>query len=253
MIERIKLLEYLNEFLNPSGFNDFCPNGLQVEGATDISKLIAGVTASEALIQAAIAQQADTILVHHGYFWKGEDPVVKGIKQRRLKLLLEHNINLLAYHLPLDAHPVVGNNAQLAVLLDIDVQEISQKKGFKGLLWAGHLQRPMTAGDLSTHISDRMGGRQPLHIGHPERQVETIAWCSGGGQSYIEEAVSMGVVAYLTGAASEQTTHIAREYGIEFYAAGHHATEKGGPIALANHLSNTFDIDATFIDIENPV
>ncbi len=251
MIELKELVAYTNDLLEIDRFQDYCPNGLQVEGKPQIQRLISGVTASQALIDAAIDRQADAILVHHGYFWRGEDARIVGLKQRRIKSLLEHDINLLAYHLPLDAHPVYGNNVQLGKRLQMAVEgQFGPDKPAIGLY--GRLAEPMLAIDFADHLEITLGHR-PLHIPASGNSIQSIAWCTGAAQGYIEQAIALGVDAYLTGEVSEQTVHLAREGGIHFYAAGHHATERDGARALAEHLAQQFDLEQQFIDIPNPV
>ena len=244
---RSDLLQELDQILQPWNFKDYGPNGLQVEGRAEIRRLVTGVTASRALIEAAIEAQADAILVHHGLFWRGQTGVVTGWMRRRLGLLLGHDINLLAYHLPLDAHPELGNNAQLAHLLGINVLgEIEP------LVPWGELSMPVSGLELASWIEARLG-RKPLWCGDtgPDT-VSRVAWCTGGGQSFIDAAARFGVDAFITGEVSEQTIHSAREQGLHFYAAGHHATERGGIRALSEWLTETTDLDVTFIDIPNP-
>lgn len=251
MVQLKDLLSYSNNVLEIERFNDYCPNGLQVEGKTEVQKIISGVTASQALIDAAIEEKADVLLVHHGYFWKGEDARITGLKYKRISSLIESGINLLAYHLPLDAHPLYGNNAKLAEILDLEIAgtfpSASDAVGMYGTL-----KTPMSAGDFSQKMN-AMLTREPMHIGENSKQIHTIAWCSGAAQGYIEAAAELGVDAYLTGEISEQTVHIAREHGMHFFAAGHHATERYGVQALAEHLASHFDLDHQFIDIPNPV
>lgn len=245
------LLEYCQEYLSVEQFRDYCPNGLQVEGRSQIHKIATGVTACQALIDGAIAAQADVLLVHHGYFWKGEDASIVGMKYRRVKALMDANINLLAYHLPLDAHPEVGNNAQLAKRLGLvvegDMQEAKPSIGMRG-----HLDTVLTADEFSQRIEKSLQ-RTPLHVGDGKAKIHSIAWCSGGAQSYIHHAIKLGVDAYLTGEVSEQTVHIARENNIHFFSAGHHATETYGVQALAEHLAEKYNLQHEFIDIPNPV
>ena len=245
------LLRYSQDILEVDRFNDYCPNGLQVEGREEISKIVSGVTASQALIDAAIEEKADLLLVHHGYFWKGEDARLIGLKYQRVRRLIEAGINLVAYHLPLDAHPLYGNNAQLSEKLSFEVMgRFPDDNAAVGM--HGKLETPLTAKEFSVHIN-KVLGREPLHIGDQSVTINTLAWCSGAAQGYIEQAAAMGVDAYLTGEVSEQTVHIARECGIQFYAAGHHATERYGVKALAEHLAAHFELNHTFIDIDNPV
>lgn len=251
MVQLADLLSYTQDILESERFQDYCPNGLQVQGKAQINTLVSGVTASQALIDAAVAAGADALLVHHGYFWKGEDARILGLKYQRVKSLLDADISLIAYHLPLDAHPLFGNNACLAEKLGLQVAgRFGQSQPAIGMY--GTLDKPMSAAEFSTLISTRLE-REPLHIGEPDAQIHTIAWCSGAAQGYIEEAAALGVDAYLTGEASEQTVHSAREHGIHFYAAGHHATERYGVQALGEHLAQHFGLKHHFIEIPNPV
>ena len=252
MIQRDELLVYLTDLLNVDAFADYAPNGLQVEGRPEVRKVIGGVTACQALVDAAVEKGADALLVHHGYFWKGEFPCVTGIKQRRLKALLAADINLLAYHLPLDAHAELGNNAQLAELLGLQREGLFGNAGGPDIGQYGRLAQPQSAESFGERLNAKLG-RKPLHIGEAGAEIKTIAWCTGGAQSYIEQAVELGVDAFLTGEVSEQTVHIAREQGIHFFGAGHHATERGGVQALGAHLAANLDVEFEFVDIDNPV
>lgn len=251
-MKRVKLVNQLTELLKPFSIPDYCPNGLQVEGKAEIHKIITGVTASQALIDQAIARGADAILVHHGYFWKGEEQAVTGMKKRRLQSLLAHDINLLAYHLPLDVHPELGNNAQLGKLLDMTIERPLEPWNKNCVAVKGKLNTPMTAADFAAHVATVLG-RKPLLNQAGDHLIRTIAWCTGGGQSYIDLAASQGVDAYLTGEASEQTIHSSNEQGIHFIAAGHHATERYGVKALGEYLASQYGLDVEFVDIENPV
>jgi len=254
MVTRSELVDYINTLLNISAFDDYAPNGLQVEGSNQISKIIGGVTASQALIDAALEQKADAILVHHGFFWKGEDVRVVGMKHRRLKSLLMADMNMLAYHLPLDAHHQLGNNAQLARLLKIDVQGSfgGAGTGATALAMHGCLRKPIAGAVFHQQLTAALQ-RTPLHIAVNDKPLQHIAWCTGAAQSYFEAAVALGVDAFITGEISEQTTHIARESGVDFFAAGHHATERYGVLALGKDLADHFGLDFSFIDIDNPV
>lgn len=251
MVHLRDLLRYLDDLLEVDRFSDYCPNGLQVEGGATVKRLVSGVTASQALIEAAIEAGADALLVHHGYFWKGEAAPIVGLKKRRIARLLEHDISLLAYHLPLDAHPVYGNNTQLAQVLGLTIEGSFGPPSNPGIGLYGRLGEALPAGDLAQHIGERLG-RAPLHVGDPAAMVQTLAWCTGAAQGLIEEAARLGVDAYLTGEVSEQTVHVARENGLHFYAAGHHATERYGAKALGEHLGAHFGIEQQFIDIDNP-
>ena len=253
MAQLNSIVKYCNDLLQINEFRDYCPNGLQVEGKDEVEKIICGVSACQDLIEAAIEQQADLLLVHHGYFWKNEDAVITGIKRKRIQRLLENNISLLAYHLPLDAHAELGNNKTLADKLNIQIEEVVQAGPAKGLLWSGHLQSATQADEFASHI-ERQLNRAPLHLaGASNRPIKTLAWCSGGAQHYIEQAAGMGVDAFISGEVSEQTYHLAKELDIHYFAAGHHATESYGVQALAEHLSDEFNLSVKFIDIPNPV
>ena len=252
MMQRNELVDYLAQLLDVARFNDYAPNGLQVEGSATVARIIGGVTASQALVEAAREKGADALLVHHGYFWKGEDPCVVGMKQRRLKALLDAGINLLAYHLPLDAHPELGNNAQLAALLGFSATGGFGGQGGPDIGQQGELAVPRSGEALAVHIARQLG-REPLHIAGPQAEIRRIAWCTGAAQSYIEEAAALGVDAFVTGEVSEQTVHVAREMGIHFFAAGHHATERYGVQALGQHLASRFEVAFEFVDIPNPV
>lgn len=242
-----ELENIVNQQLNSGAFSDYAPNGLQVEGRTEVKTLITGVTASQALVDEAVARNADAILVHHGYFWKSEPAVIKGMKRNRLRALLANDINLYGWHLPLDAHPTLGNNAQLAKLLDIEV-----KGEVQPLVFWGELSTPLSGEALAQRIEEKLG-RMPLHCGdNAPAQIRRVAWCSGGGQGFIDSAAAFGVDAYITGEVSEQTIHSAREQGLHFFAAGHHATERGGIKALGEWLASEHGLDVTFIDIPNP-
>lgn len=252
MITRTECLSYIDTLLEPARFHDYCPNGLQVAGKGQIKTLISGVTASQALIDEAIEFEADALLVHHGFFWRGEDPRVIGIKQRRLKQLLMNDINLIAYHLPLDAHPVLGNNAQLAALLGIEIDGRIADTGDPAIGMCGCFSEPKSAPEFADELRQSLG-RGPLVIQGHNRPMTTIGWCTGAAQGYIEQAAELGLDAYLSGEVSEQTAHLARELGINYFAAGHHATERYGVKALGEHLAEKFEIQHQFIDIDNPV
>ncbi|MFQ3250723.1 MAG: dinuclear metal center YbgI/SA1388 family protein [Glaciecola sp.] len=251
-MKRHEFITLIDELLQPDLINDYCPNGLQVEGSEEINRVITGVTASQALIDAAIKQQADCVLVHHGYFWKGESQAITGIKMRRIKSLLTHNINLLAYHLPIDIHPELGNNAQLGKLLNIG--SIQNHPGLKpkGIVMFGDLSAKQSAEDLQMQIVKALS-RDVIHVsGNTNRPIKRIAWCTGGGQGYIDACAEIGVDAFISGEISEQTTHSARELDIHYFAAGHHATERYGVKALGEYLSKTAGLEVTFVDIDNP-
>ncbi len=252
MIELDVMCHYLDDLLDVSAYADYAPNGLQVEGASEVKSIAVGVTASLALIEAAVAMKADAILVHHGYFWKNENPCVTGIKKRRLELLLKNNISLLSYHLPLDAHPRYGNNVVLGKRLDIDIEGALAPRLGDGLVLHGRLAAPLSPAEFVSLLEKHLA-RRPLHLPGGPSRIQHVAWCSGAAQGYFEQVAAMGVDAYLTGEVSEQSTHIALETGTHFFSAGHHATERYGVQALAEHLQARFSIDCHFLDIANPV
>lgn len=252
MTQCVELVTYCNNLLESAAFQDYCPNGLQVEGRPEIRRIISGVTASQAMIEAAIEAEADMLLVHHGYFWRGEAAPITGLKQRRIRALLEHDINLVAYHLPLDAHTRYGNNVQLAELMGWRITGGLEANNPRSIGLQGELEGELSGEQLARELETRLK-RKPMFIAGHDRPVKRIAWCTGGAQGYIEKAVALGVDAFITGEVSEQTFHIARECGIHFYAAGHHATERYGVQALGEHLAQQFSLEHRFIDIDNPV
>jgi dinuclear metal center YbgI/SA1388 family protein len=250
-IARDELANYLARTLDITRFRDYCPNGMQVEGRDRIGTLVTGVTASKALLDAAIDAKADAILVHHGYFWRGEDMRVVGPKHHRLKLLLTHDISLFAYHLPLDMHPEFGNNAQLARQLGLAAEG---RFGEDNLGWLGRVQDDgvKKVGDLARVVEERLG-RAPLLIGDPAQVLGTVGWCTGAAQNLLGDAIAAGATAYLSGEISEPTVHLAREAGVAYLACGHHATERYGVQAVGDHLAAQFGIRHVFVDIGNPV
>lgn len=253
MAQLNSIVEYCNDLLRINEFSDYCPNGLQVEGFSEVNRIICGVTACQDLIEAAIEKHANVLLVHHGYFWKNEDAVITGIKRKRIQRLLEHGISLLAYHLPLDAHQEFGNNAALAQQLSIKIGGCVMQGASKGLLWNGELESPVSASEFALLIEKQLN-RKPLHLSDASnKKIKTVGWCTGGAQHYIEDAAAMGLDAFISGEVSEQTFHLAKELDIHYFAAGHHATETYGVQALARHLSEKFKVEAEFVDILNPV
>lgn len=248
-MQRDELRAYLDAALECARFRDYSPNGLQVEGRSEIRRIVCGVTACQALLDAAVACEADAVLVHHGYFWKGEDGRIAGIRKARLATLLKHDINMFAYHLPLDAHAEWGNNAQLAVRAGWRVEG---RFGDQSVGFWGTLAEPATAQSVANTLSS-ITGRNSQLVGDAERLVKRIAWCSGGAQGYFDEAIAIGADLYISGEISEHTYHLAVETGVPYLAAGHHATERYGVQALAAHLSEQFGLECEFVDIDNPV
>lgn len=253
MMNNIQLESVLNELLSPHLIKDYCPNGLQVEGKSEVKKIITGVTACQALIDRAIEEQADALLVHHGFFWKGEPAEIRGMKYRRIKALIENGINLYAYHLPLDVHPTLGNNAKLAEMLDIEVLGGLEEGNPNSVAIYGQLSQPLSGEELAARLSITLH-REPLHIGdNAPKEIKTLGWCTGGGQDFIELAANKGLDAFISGEISERTVHISRELGIHYFSAGHHATERYGIKSLGEYLADKHNFDVMFIDVDNPV
>lgn len=255
-ISRTELVRWLDSYLDTSRFKDYCPNGLQVEGTENVRHIVTGVTASLALLEAAVERGADTVLVHHGWFWKNEDERIRGMKKKRLAFALKHDLNLIAYHLPLDAHPEVGNNTQLARLLgfkqDLNADGLPTGIGPGGLIQTGYLDIPETLDSLAHKISALLQ-RDALTVGNPQQLIQRLAWCTGGAQGFMSEAIEAGVDLYLSGEASEPTYHYAQESNTAYIGAGHHATERYGVKALGEKVAQHFTLRVDFIDINNPI
>ncbi|GAA5179254.1 Nif3-like dinuclear metal center hexameric protein [Niveibacterium umoris] len=248
-MHRDELQRYLDDLLGAPRIKDYCPNGLQVEGRAEIRRLVCGVTASLSLIEAAIRLGADGLLVHHGYFWRGEDPRVVATRRKRLAALISHDLNLFAYHLPLDVHPDLGNNAQLARVMGWLPEG---RFGEQDVGMIGRIEAPATLTHVARSIAARLG-REPLVVGESAEPIQRIAWCTGAAQSMFEAAIAAGAELFVSGEVSEPTVHLARESGVPYIAAGHHATERYGVHALGAHLASQFGLHCEFIDIDNPV
>ena len=244
-----ELDNYIASLLETGRFRDYCPNGLQVQGRAEIRRIASAVTASQPVLEAAAAWGADAILVHHGYFWRNEDARIIGIKKRRIAHLLQHDISLLAYHLPLDAHDELGNNARLGRVLGF--VELG-RFGEQDIAFHGELAQAQTLGELAQHIGQQLQ-RAPQVFGNAKRSITRIAWCSGAAQGYFEAAIALGADAFLTGEISEQNVHVAAETGVAFIAAGHHATERYGIQALGAHVAERYNLEHRFFDQEVPV
>lgn len=246
-----QFLQAFDGLLQPEKFKDYGPNGLQVEGKGEVQRIVSGVTASRALIEAAIEVQADAIFVHHGLFWRGQDGRITGWMKHRLALLLKHDVNLFAYHLPLDAHPELGNNAQLGARLGFEptARFGDQDLGFLGLRSDGGSFA--SARELASHL-ERSLGRSATWVEREPRPIRNIAWCTGGAQGYFESAIAAGADAFITGEISEPQAHYARECGVAFLACGHHASERFGAPAVAGHVAALLGVEHRFIDIDNP-
>jgi len=237
------------EVLDASRFVDYCPNGLQVEGERRVARLASGVTASRAFLQGALDVGADAVLVHHGWFWRGDDPRVVGVLRERLRLVLGTGLHLFAYHLPLDAHPQLGNNAQLGAVLG---WRVDGRVGENGLIAWHDLPQESSAEAIGAALAARLS-RVPLAVGALERPIRRIAWCTGAAHDWLAQAIDAGADAYVSGEIAERTTHLAREAGVVYFAAGHHATERFGVQALGRHAAERLGIEHVFVDDENPV
>ncbi|MFZ2541373.1 MAG: Nif3-like dinuclear metal center hexameric protein [Gallionella sp.] len=244
-----ELRDYNASLLQTGLFKDYCPNGLQVEGRAEVRRIATGVTASQQVLDEAIAWGADAILVHHGYFWRNEDATIVGIKKRRIAQLLRNDVSLLAYHLPLDAHAELGNNAQLGKLLGLVEQG---RFGEQNIAWLGAVETPQSLKQFALQLGHDLQ-RTPQVIGDGDKRISKVAWCSGGAQGYFEAAIAQGVDAYITGEISEQSFHLANETGVAYIAAGHHATERFGIQALGEHLATRFGLAHQFFDQANPI
>ena len=250
------LVSALDTLLQADLVKDYCPNGLQIEGRHEIKKIVTGVTASQALIDEALAKGADALLVHHGYFWKNEPYPIVGMKKRRISTLLHHDINLIAYHLPLDIHPTLGNNAQLARMLELEDLKAIDSISPVGIVMQGRLKQPMSHKAFAKHLESRLN-RQVVSV-ELETEIQRVAWCTGGGQGYIDAIAEIDaqthetIDAFISGEISEQTTHSAREQNMHYFAVGHHASERYGVKALGEYLKSEYALDVEFVDIDNP-
>ncbi len=256
MAELKAIVEMANSLMLARPISDYCPNGLQIEGCSEVKKIVSGVTASQALIDEAVARNADLLLVHHGYFWKGEPEAIVGIKKKRIQTLLKHDISLLAYHLPLDVHPELGNNTQLATRLGLTIDGPLDPNGRPSIGFVGHLEKPLTVKEFTDLITSKLNRAPMVILGGDacsDGLIKNVGWCTGGAQGYIDKAVAAGVDAYISGEISEPTVHIARECGVHYFAAGHHATERYGALAFGDKLADVFGLEHEFVDIDNPV
>lgn len=248
-MHRDELGAYIDNLLEAARYRDYCPNGLQVEGRAEVRRVVCGVSASQALLDEAVRRNADAVLVHHGWFWKNDDSRITGIRRKRMGTLLGADINLFGYHLPLDGHAELGNNAQLAKRLGwrIDGRFADQDIGF-----LGRPAETVTAGDIAS-VLERVLGRTVMLVGDATRPVGRLGWCSGGAQGMFEQAIVAGAECFISGEISEQTVHLARESGVPYIAAGHHATERYGVMALGEHLREKFGLDCEYVELDNPV
>ena len=249
MVRLTDILTYTDDLLNIKNYEDYCPNGLQVQGRMEINTLVSGVTACRELVDRAVGVGADAILVHHGYFWRGEDPRIVGMKYERLRRLIGAGIALIGYHLPLDGHPEFGNNVRLGAVLGL---EIAGHFGRDDLACFADLEKSVTSSEMAMRLETTLE-RTPLHISGADRPLKRIGWCTGAAQGFLADAAALRLDAFISGEISEPTVHIARELGIDYFAAGHHATERYGVQALGQHLAKRFRIEHHFIEVPNPV
>ncbi|VFP83679.1 Nif3-like dinuclear metal center hexameric protein [Buchnera aphidicola] len=244
------LEQIINKKLNSNKYkNDYTPNGLQVEGRSEINKIITGVTACQNLLKIAIQHNADAIIVHHGYFWNNQDKRVLGMHRHRLKTLLSNDINLYSWHIPLDVHPKFGNNVQLGKLLNININN-----NINPYVLQGQFKKKYTVTSLINMIKKKLN-RTPFHYGKTgPKYINNVAWCTGKGQNFFHQVTNLNIDAYLTGEISEETIHIAEENNIHFFSLGHHATEKSGIYLLGKWLSHQYhNLQIKFIDVYNPI
>lgn len=249
MVQRQEILQWCDTTLQTQFFKDYAPNGLQVEGVENISRIVTAVTASRAAIEFAVQQKAEMLLVHHGMFWKSEPITITGWKKQRIATLLQHQINMVAYHLPLDAHPKLGNNACLAEKMAWQVERVL---GEQNLLNIGKLPEKQQILSQVAQQIEQVSGRKPTVIGDPNKKVQKIAWCTGGAQGFFQQAIDEGVDLYVSGEISESQYHLANETGVAYISAGHHATERYGIQALGQALAAQFGLDYYFFDEANP-
>lgn len=252
MVELNQLLAWCNKTLNVKAFKDYSPNGLQIEGSHSVYKIITAVTASQEAIDAVVAAKANALMVHHGYFWKGEPEPLTGIKGQRIKKLMQHDISLIAYHLPLDAHVSLGNNAALADLLGITITGPLDPTENQPIGNVGELTAPMSADKFNAHLTNCLQ-RTPLHIAGASATIQKVGFCTGAAQDFLYKAATLDCDAYISGEVSERTYHEAKELGIHYFACGHHATERGGIQRLGQAVAQQFNLDVTFMDFNNPV
>ena len=246
-----ELEQYIQELLDIGRFQDYAPNGLQVEGRPEIQTIATAVSASLNVIEQAIEKGVDALLVHHGYFWKGESAQIRGIKKNRLSALIKSDMNLFAYHLPLDAYRPWGNNASIAQKLGANVTDVLPWNRQENLLWIGELPDAQSPSKFLEQLK-ALYGPQAVHVDVGRHSIKRIAWCSGGAQDVMEEALVYPIDAFITGEFSERTYYLAKESNVHFYAIGHYASEKDGIFHLGQHLSHQFGLQHIFIDEPNP-
>ena len=246
------IIQWCDQTLKSPEFKDYAPNGLQIEGKTEVRKILAAVTASQDAIDAAIRENADLLLVHHGYFWKGEAYPITGMRGKRIKSLIQHDISLLAYHLPLDSHPSLGNNAAIADLLKLELIEALDPSERHSIVNTGYLNQPMPVEDFKKFVSEKLKF-DAIHLPADKTMIEKVGFCTGGAQDFIVKAAEQGCDAYISGEVSERTFYEAKELGVHYFACGHHATERYGVQRLGQAISEQFDIEYVYFELNNPI
>lgn len=247
-----EIIQWCNDTLKTHEFKDYAPNGLQIEGKSEVKKIVCAVTASQDAIDAAIAQQADLLLVHHGYFWKGEAYPITGMRGKRIKTLIQHDISLVAYHLPLDSHPMLGNNAAIADLLELEIFEALDASEHHPIGNIGYLKQALTPEAFKDLLTERLGF-QTIHLPADKKTIQKVGFCTGAAQDFISKAAEQNCDAYISGEVSERTYYEAKELDVHYYACGHHATERYGVQRLGKAISEQFNLEYSYFELNNPI
>jgi dinuclear metal center YbgI/SA1388 family protein len=247
-----EIIQWCNDTLKTHEFKDYAPNGLQIEGRSEVKKIVCAVTASQEAIDAAVAQQADLLLVHHGYFWKGEAYPITGMRGKRIKTLIQHDISLVAYHLPLDSHPMLGNNAAIADLLELEIFEALDASERHPIGNIGYLKQALTPEAFKDLLTERLGF-QTIHLPADKKTIQKVGFCTGAAQDFISKAAEQNCDAYISGEVSERTYYEAKELDVHYYACGHHATERYGVQRLGKAISEQFNLEYSYFELNNPI
>ncbi|MGY5391863.1 Nif3-like dinuclear metal center hexameric protein [Acinetobacter sp. NigerLNRRAM0016] len=247
-----EILQWCNDTLKTPEFKDYAPNGLQIEGKAEVKKILCAVTASQDAIDAAIAQQADLLLVHHGYFWKGEPYPITGMRGKRIKALIQHDISLVAYHLPLDSHPTLGNNAAIADILELEIFEALDASERHPIGNIGYLKQALSPDAFKTMLTERLGF-ETIHLPADKASIQKVGFCTGAAQDFISKAAEQNCDAYISGEVSERTYYEAKELDVHYYACGHHATERYGVQRLGKAISEQFNLEYSYFELNNPI
>ena len=247
-----EIIQWCDQTLKSHEFKDYAPNGLQIEGTSEVKKILCAVTASQTAIDAAVAYGADLLLVHHGYFWKGEPYPITGMRGKRIKSLIQHDISLVGYHLPLDSHPTIGNNAAIADLLELEHIQALDPNERNPIGNIGYLKSAMSPEVFKQFASEKLGF-DAIHLPADKTSIQKVGFCTGGAQDYIKKAADQDCDAYISGEVSERTFYEAQELNVHYYACGHHATEKYGVQRLAKAISEQFNIEYSYFELNNPI